>query len=170
MPRPRGEYDDAFPDDTPPDDRFAALYASDLAAEVRSEFEDRVGFGTSVAEATAAVVQQFGRAMHDADNGPVILLALAALQLHHGQVEPAFRDAALELIDDGTAERAYNALNPGHATDRLIVLNELRTALGIHAERWSGEDGPADRETGPTDDPESVAPMAEPKPDVEGRP
>ena len=169
MPRPRGEYDDAFPNDSPPDDRFAALYASDLATEVRQEFEDRMGFGTSAAEATAAVVQQFGQAMHDANDGPVILLALAALQLHHGQVEPAFRDAALELIDDGTAERAYNALNPGHATDRLLVLNELRVALGIHAERWGDEDGPADRRTGPADDPQSVPPGGEPR-DAEDRP
>lgn len=126
-------------------DRFAALYASDLAGEVRDEFEERVGHGLPVAEATAAVVERFAHALHDPDDGPVILLVTAALQLHHGRLDPAFRDAALDLIADGSALRAH-AGDGGEVADRRRVLAELEEALRMQSEQWAGTDlGPEPR-------------------------
>ena len=117
-----------MPTDRPARDRFDALFAGDLAAEIRGEFDERVAFGLPVADATAAVVEQFGGLLRDPDDGPVVLLALAALQLLNRGLQPAVRDAALELLEGG-ARFAGPTGDSTRDAERRRLLSELEAEL-----------------------------------------
>ena len=74
---------------------FAELFTSDLAAEVRGEFFDRTGFGLPVRDATADVARPVRQSVDDRPNdGPVVIVCLAALQFEAGELFESFRDAA----------------------------------------------------------------------------
>ena len=95
-----------MPDDDDDDDdqRSAvidALFASDLARDVRSEFNARRDEGLSVHDATGAIVAAYGHVLPRAEEGPVVIIALAVLQLLEGAPTATFRDAAIELLNEG---------------------------------------------------------------------
>ena len=117
-----------MPADRPPRDRYDALFAGDLAAEIRGEFDERVAFGLPVADASAAVVEQFGGLLRDPEDGPVVLIALAALQLLDRGLQPAVRDAALELLEGGITLGG----DPTRAADRRRLLDDLEDELAAH--------------------------------------
>ncbi|CAN5522462.1 hypothetical protein BH09PLA1_BH09PLA1_11700 [soil metagenome] len=108
---------------------FAELFSSDLAAEIRGEFEERVGFGLSSKDATVHVVARFGRVMTDPNDGPVVIVCLAALQFEAGGLFQSFRDAALDLIDTREAQRAWKCFDHEAGQQRRAVLDRLATAL-----------------------------------------
>lgn len=87
--------------------RIDALLASDLAREVAGEFDFAREAGGSVPDASAAVIGRFHSLLSAADEGPVVILALAALQLREGFVQPVIGEAALDLLDSGEAMRAF---------------------------------------------------------------
>src|SRR5436305_10646281 len=91
------------------DDVVAALLASDLAQEVRSEFNDQLAVGFDTAGATRHIFAHFRQSLTDPHTGPVVILALAALQLKEHQLHPVVRDAALDLIETGEAAAAFPA-------------------------------------------------------------
>jgi hypothetical protein len=90
-------------------DDFAALLASDLAAEVRTQFNTCLDQGENTTAATAHVFAAFRSALDSPHTGPVVLLALAVLQLREGSLNAVIRDAALDLIDSGEAMAAFPA-------------------------------------------------------------
>jgi len=99
-------------DDPPPlspADVATALLSSDLAQEVRAEFEGRLSVGLPVPTATAHAFSRFRTALADPDDGPVVILALAALQWREGYVQAVIRDAAVDLIDSGEATAAHRS-------------------------------------------------------------
>ncbi|MBC8105832.1 MAG: hypothetical protein H7Z14_04525 [Anaerolineae bacterium] len=108
---------------------FAELFTSDLAAEVRGEFEERVGFGLSSKDATVHVVARFGSLLSDPNDGPVVIVCLAALQFEAGGLFQSFRDAAIELIDTREAQRAWKCFDHEAGQQRRAVLDRLATAL-----------------------------------------
>jgi hypothetical protein len=108
---------------------FAELFTSDLAADVRSEFEERIGFGLSSQDATVHVVARFGNLMTDPNDGPVVIVCLAALQFEADGLFQSFKDAAIELIDTREAQRAWKCFNHEAGQQRRAVLDRLATAL-----------------------------------------
>ena len=78
-----------------------ALFASDLAKDVRSEFNARRDEGMSVHDATGAVVAQFRHLLERPEEGPVLIIAIAALQQLERAPTATFRDAALDLLREG---------------------------------------------------------------------
>lgn len=108
---------------------FAELFTSDLAAEVRGEFFDRSEFGVPVRDATAHVLTRFGKLLGDPNDGPVLIVCLAALQLDSRQLFESIRDAAVELIESREAQRAWKCLDHQLGQDRRAVLERLATAL-----------------------------------------
>ena len=88
---------------------LSAVLASDLAGEVEAEFKGRRSVGFSVSDATQHVFGRFHAALSSTQDGPVVLLSLAALQLRADHLQPVIRDAALDLIDSGEALSAYRA-------------------------------------------------------------
>lgn len=112
-------------------DPFAPLFASDLAEQVRETFEELIGFGGSPVAATQETVHRFGGLLNDEQDGPVILIVLAALQLKHGVVFSSIRDAAIEAIDSGHAARLAGGGGGDATVKRQLrdLLAELREAL-----------------------------------------
>jgi hypothetical protein len=108
---------------------FAELFSSDLAAEIRGEFDERIGFGLSSKDATVHVVARFGSVMTDPNDGPVVIVCLAALQFEAGGLFQSFRDAAIELIDTREAQRARKCFDHEAGMQRRAVLDRLATAL-----------------------------------------
>ena len=78
-----------------------ALFGSDLARDVRSEFNARRDEGLGVEGATAAVVQHFRHLLDRPEEGPVVIIAIAVLQLLEHAPTATFRDAALDLLREG---------------------------------------------------------------------
>jgi very-short-patch-repair endonuclease len=111
------------------DDLIAALLASDLAAEVKAEFEGRLSVGFDVPAATQHVFARFREALSNPNDGPVVLLALAALQLREGHLLAVIRDAATDLITSGEAAAAYRAEDSQIRSDRRQMLEQFADAL-----------------------------------------
>ncbi|HEV2293475.1 MAG TPA: hypothetical protein VGR35_06435 [Tepidisphaeraceae bacterium] len=112
-----------------------ALFASDLAQDVRSEFNARRDEGLSAADATGAVVAHFRHLLERAEEGPVVIIAIAVLQLLERAPTATFLDAALELLRDGHgfATRAGEDLsfrrNRERLREQLIEMLESATIL-----------------------------------------
>ncbi len=114
-----------------PIDPFRPLFASDLAIDVRSEFFEHVGHGLSASTATAHVFDRFRALLTDEDDGPVLIVCVAAMQMSHGQLDATMRDAAIDLIESGEASRAWHAAETLGVSqqDRNALLHELADAL-----------------------------------------
>lgn len=84
---------------------FAPLFSSDLAQQVRESFEEMLDFGASVSAATQETWNRFKGAANDPKDGPVVIVAMAALQVAHREIFGSIRDAALDVLSDGSARR-----------------------------------------------------------------
>ncbi len=110
-----------------------ALFASDLAKEVRSEFNARRDEGMSVTDATGAIVASYGHVLSRPEEGPVVIVAIAVLQLLERAPMTTFRDAALELLREGhgfvtrPGENLSFRRNRERLRDHLIELLESAT-------------------------------------------
>ena len=111
-------------EDTADNERDAvidALFASDLAKEVRGEFNARREEGMSVVDATSTIVASYAHVLSRPEEGPVVIIALAVLQVLEHAPMPTFRDAALDLLREGHgfAERAGENLTFRRDRERL---------------------------------------------------
>ena len=104
-----------------------ALFASDLALDVRGEFHEAMEFGLSASEAARAVLSKYRDVLRDPAEGPVVIFCLAAMQMGAGQLTAVTREAALELIGDREALRAWSK---GDGARR----REIKAALDAFAE------------------------------------
>lgn len=110
------------------------IFDDDVAADVRVEFEGALETGASVAHATAVVLREWADAMDDPDDGPIVWLALAALQLDRNELQSNVRDHALAVIDGGENLRRWEEeATPGDAAGRKRALDELRARLVVSA-------------------------------------
>ena len=111
------------------DEITAPFLASDLAMEVRGVYDERLTAGEGAGPATAAAFESFRSLLTDPDDGPVIFLALAAIQLREKDLLDPIRDAALSLIDSGDAQRAYRPNDANINRDRRTALAQLAELL-----------------------------------------
>ena len=58
----------------------AAVLSDDEACEVRDLYRDLIGDGKTGSEATRETSNEYARSLADSDSGPVVWLALAAIQ------------------------------------------------------------------------------------------
>ena len=112
------------------DELLSSLLASDLAVEVGAEFNGRLGMGFDVPAATANVFGKFRSALASPQDGPVVLIALAVLQLREGHLQEVIRDAAIDLIESGEALNAYRSENSSQRKANRQLLERLSTVLG----------------------------------------
>lgn len=111
------------------DDITAPFLASDLAIEVRQVYFDHTAAGTGPGPATAAVFDTFRDLLSDTNEGPVVLLALAALQLRNGELLDPIRDAAAAMIDSGDAARAWRPTDGMVNARRKVALTDFAMLL-----------------------------------------
>lgn len=105
------------------------ILASDLAVEISAEFNGRLAVGLDAADATRHVLGRFHSALSSAQDGPVVLIALAALQLREGQLQEVIRDAALDLIETGEALAAYRPDDFSQRKSVAVMLEQFRQLL-----------------------------------------
>ena len=106
------------------------LLDDDVASDVRSTFENELEGGASVAHATEVVLREWSDAFEDEDDGPIVWLALAALQLDRGAFQKSVRDKALAVIEGGVNQRRWDEeATPEDAAKRPVVLEELKVRL-----------------------------------------
>ena len=104
------------------------IFENDTTADLRGDFEDVLAEGLGVEAATERVVADYAEALDDDDEGPMVRLALAALQVEHGSVQPAVREGALAVINGGDAP-GWRDASPEVAAERQRVLDDLRARL-----------------------------------------
>ena len=100
------------------------IFEDDIASDVRGEFEDAIAEGLDSSAATQRVFEVFSEAVEDEEEGPVIWLSLAVLQLDRGILQDDIRDHALAAMTSDL-ER-WKEAGPDEVAQRKIVLDELR--------------------------------------------
>ena len=105
------------------------IFEDDVALDVRGDFEEAVNGGASIEEASAVILGEYAEELEDVDDGPVVYLALAALQVERGRVQDPIRREALRVIDEGTNLPRWEDAGEEALTARKRVLDDLRTAL-----------------------------------------
>jgi hypothetical protein len=102
-----------------------ALFASDLAKDVRSEFNARRDEGMSIADATSHVIGVFHHLLERAEEGPVVIIVIAVLQLLEHAPTATFRDAALDLLREGHGFTSRSGEQSSFRRDRERLREQL---------------------------------------------
>jgi hypothetical protein len=106
------------------------IFDDDVACDTRALYRASLKEGQTPAEATQSVLRAWKPALDDAEDGPVIWLALAALQCQYGCLEPQVKAQALAVIDNGSDLEHWRATgNPNLVRSRVDVLARLRAKL-----------------------------------------
>jgi hypothetical protein len=106
------------------------IFDNDEANDIRALFEDELNVRASVAHATAEVLREAKGSLDDPESGPIVWLALAALQLGRGELQANVRDHALTVIDSGADLKRWEAEGtPEDVEGRKRVLEGLRVRL-----------------------------------------
>ena len=107
----------------------AGIFEDDVAMDVRDSFEAALAEGLNVRSATERVLEEHEEALEDIDEGPVVRLALAALQLEQGVLQPGIRDHALTVINQGQDLDRWEEAGEEAVAERRQVLEELAQRL-----------------------------------------
>jgi len=107
----------------------SALFANDVACDIRDHYRELIEDGIDDAEATRQTVEKFQHSLDDPDDGTSAILALAITQSKIGRLDPAIRDRALAAIDHGGDLRIWEVDNPKLLAKRKAVLAKAREQL-----------------------------------------
>jgi hypothetical protein len=109
----------------PDPEMIKALFASDLAKDVRAEFDERRRYGLTVADATRAVIASFHHLLDEPAEGPIVIIALAGLQLRDEALDATMQEAALELLREGSGFEARAGEATAFRRDRQLLREQL---------------------------------------------
>lgn len=101
-----------------------AIFSDDIACDIRDAYRDLVGEGLTGEQATDALLDEFGEAVNDMDDGPVFWFALAATQWKCGRLEERVKQKALSLLDAGEDLPRWEE-DPAQQRERAKVLRKL---------------------------------------------
>jgi hypothetical protein len=104
------------------------IFDNDVAQSVRDEFTAAVAQGLSVYAAADRVLARPFDFLKENDRDQVFL-ALAALQLEHGVIQPKIKKNALTVIIMGDDLEQWESKGPELYAARSKVLQELRQKL-----------------------------------------
>jgi hypothetical protein len=102
------------------------IFDDDVACDARIALYDLFRDGQSAKEATAAVLEDLRDMMEDVEDGPVVILALAAAQWEAGRLDSRIKKQALKIIEQGVDFRWQDS---EHREQRRVVLEELAAKL-----------------------------------------
>jgi hypothetical protein len=106
-----------------------AIFADDLALDVRGDWRDAILDGAAPEEATRALEASYADALKDRDESAVFWLGLAAAQMETGRLLDSVRDRALLIIDAGGDVERWRRESEGLARQRAKTLSRLRSKL-----------------------------------------
>jgi hypothetical protein len=79
-----------------------SLFGGDIACDVRENYVAYLKMGLSGRQATKQILEDYGDELSDTvQDGPVVWLALAAIQWKYGRLEPKVKAKALKIINGG---------------------------------------------------------------------
>lgn len=105
------------------------IFTNDVACDVRSQFREMLANGKSPRMASQTILREWRPALEDVEDGPVIWLALAAVQCQYCCLEKLVRSKALAIIDEGTYLERWQQGDPKLMRRRNAVLDRLRSKL-----------------------------------------
>ena len=105
------------------------IFEDDFAIDVKDEFENAIEDGANIATATNQVLLAYEDVVDDEDDGPVLYLALAALQLEQGQLEESIKNKALAVIEEGKGLERWEEVGVEEVNERKKVLEEFKRKL-----------------------------------------
>jgi hypothetical protein len=105
------------------------LLQDDLAEEARMLFDEGLASGLDLPAATAGVYEDLKEALAGEEDATVIWLALAALQLREGALQPEVRDRAIAAADSPTALSAWDLAPTAAVLARQETLRRFKGIL-----------------------------------------
>jgi hypothetical protein len=105
------------------------LLQDDLAEEARMLFDEGLASGLDVPAATVSVYEDLKEALAGEEDATVIWLALAALQLREGALQPEVRAQALAAVDAPAALNAWSLASPTAVAARQETLRRFKGIL-----------------------------------------
>ena len=137
------------------------VFDDDVACDIRAQYRAHLKDGKAPAQATRAVLRDWKPALADSEDGPVIWLALAAIQCQYGCLEPRVKAKAIAVIDDGTDLEHWRATNkPALVRSRQAVLARLRAKLEAPPPARVRTPAPTEKRREPVDE-KSIWPLGE---------
>jgi len=110
----------------------SGIFDDDTALDIRDNFEEYIEEGLSITEATKRILEEYQEEIEDEDDGPIIHLALASLQIEHGELLEDVKKAALDIIENGRGLEIWEESGEDGLEERKKVLNELKSKLQKH--------------------------------------
>ncbi len=103
------------------------LFDHALAVQVSDAFEEEMAKRGNLRLAATETRKRFTDELNDPETEPLVVIALAALQLEHERIEPRIRARTLELIEEGvelpiSADRSEQEEALGELADRIAEL------------------------------------------------
>lgn len=105
------------------------IFDDDVAIDLKGSFEDYLGDGLSVHDATEKVLEAYKDSIEDEQEGPIVYLALASLQLEHGDLSGDIKDEALDIIESGKGLDGWDVAGDRELSKRKNALYDLRDKL-----------------------------------------
>jgi hypothetical protein len=107
----------------------AGIFDDDISLDVQAEYEEAIEDGLSVKKATNLILEIYEDVLSDDDEGPMVFLALAAIQLEKGHIQEKIKEKALNIIESEAGLERWNSLEKDELNKRKEVLNDLRNKL-----------------------------------------
>lgn len=105
------------------------MFEDDVALDVKDTFDEAITNGETLAAATRAVLEEFEDSLDDDDDGPIITLALAALQWERGKPQEKLKKKALAIIAEGRGLERWEDAGAAELAERRQALEALKTML-----------------------------------------
>ena len=102
------------------------VFDDDAACDARDTLYDCYRAGQSARKATDAVLEELAEMIEDEEEGPVVILALAAAQWSAGRLDSRIKKRALKIIEQGIDFRWEDS---DRREQRRVVLQELAAQL-----------------------------------------
>ena len=104
------------------------IFENDVTQKVRDEFTKSVADGKSVYAAADQILNRVVSPLVDSER-PQVFLALAALQLEHGLIQPKIKKNALTVIILNEDDENWLSAPPETVAARKKILQDLRRKL-----------------------------------------
>lgn len=103
----------------------------DFVCDVQDAFKDYLKDGKTLAEATAAIHEQFHDASTDSDDDPLFWIALADIQWAYGGLDPQVLNRVDEIIDSETGMEQWREAGEKAYRQRQAALAKFRDKISV---------------------------------------
>jgi hypothetical protein len=109
----------------------AGIFEDDLALDIKLDFEAYLDENKSMKEIINCLLDDYEEEINDPDEGPIVYIVLAALQLEHnkGKVYESIKKKTLEIIEQKRGLLNWQLLGEEVYFDRIDVLTQLKQKL-----------------------------------------